>query len=267
MFRFFFFCWPLYFGRVHHINKSAVKRVIEVVFICLLTGTAAVVLPAAFECRPEIRNIIMEDSAGCLNDADRFQISHGEMSHPYLVKLLTTAQLSGNCSATATTGGGSSRMLLEAAGNAASSAASSASSAAAPAISIADILKELAAHRHASSGAGSGAGSGTGSGSGSGAPLEDDVVWVDNNNKYIHLHYNHAYNCDKSKHEYNEMSMLWLNGGVKGNAVLPPSRCPCQLAVTNCCFVLPWFFSLEMHSFSVFLLLFSVAFHLLFVSC
>jgi hypothetical protein len=267
LFRFFFFCWPLSFGRVHHINKSAAKRVIEVVFICLLTGTAAVVLPAAFECRPEIRNIIMEDSAGCLNDADRFQISHGEMSHPYLVKLLTTAQLSGNCSATATTGGGSSRMLLEAAGNAASSAASSASSAAAPAISIADILKELAAHRHASSGAGSGAGSGTGSGSGSGAPLEDDVVWVDNNNKYIHLHYNHAYNCDKSKHEYNEMSMLWLNGGVKGNAVLPPSRCPCQLAVTNCCFVLPWFFSLEMHSFSVFLLLFSVAFHLLFVSC
>ena len=63
--------------RVHHVNKSAVKRVLEVVVICLLTGTTCVLLPAAFACKQELRKIVLEDSAGCLNDADRFQISQG----------------------------------------------------------------------------------------------------------------------------------------------------------------------------------------------
>jgi len=43
---------------------------------------------------------------------------------------------------------------------------------------------------------------------------------MDNGNPYIHLHYVHGYSCDASNHEYNEMAMLWLNGGVKAVKVL-----------------------------------------------
>jgi hypothetical protein len=47
-----------------------------------------------------------------------------------------------------------------------------------------------------------------------------DTVWLDNKDehKHIHLHYQHEYNCDNG--DYNAMSMLWLNGGVKGVKVL-----------------------------------------------
>ena len=207
--------------RVHHINKSACRRVLEVVVICVLTGTASVVLPAAFECKPESRTIIMEDSAGCLNDADRFQMSHGTISHPYLVELLETAQTSGNCTATSLAGSGSSidsssarRMLLESStGSGSGSSSSSSSSSGALAPNINEILKELNIHRHQGSGIGN-SGSTAGSTSGTTIPIEDDVVWVDNLSPYIHLHYSHTYTCDSSKHEYNEMSMLWLNGTI-----------------------------------------------------
>ena len=37
--------------------------------------------------------------------------------------------------------------------------------------------------------------------------------------KHIHLHYQHAYTCE-DQGDYNAMSMLWLNGGVKGVKVL-----------------------------------------------
>ena len=47
-----------------------------------------------------------------------------------------------------------------------------------------------------------------------------DVVWLDNadEHKHIHLHYQHGYTCDEG--DYNGMSMLWLNGGVKAVKVL-----------------------------------------------
>ena len=210
--------------RVHHVNKSGVKRVLEVVVICLLTGTASVYLPAAFECKSEVRTIMMQDSAGCLNDADRFQISHGAISHPYLVTLLKTAQKSGNCTATTSTtsGGGSSRMLL-----ASDSSSSSSSSSSALLPNINNILKELEEHRHESSGSGSTSGSG-----GSKTPVDDDVVWVDNLKPYIHLHYSHRHTCNKDNHEYNEMSMLWLNGGVKAVKVLLQRGFPHMLSAT-----------------------------------
>ncbi len=47
-----------------------------------------------------------------------------------------------------------------------------------------------------------------------------DKVWIDNadEEKHVHLHYQHAYTCDEG--DYNAMSMLWLNGGVKAVKVL-----------------------------------------------
>ena len=46
-----------------------------------------------------------------------------------------------------------------------------------------------------------------------------DVVWLDNDGtENIHLHYQHSYTCNST--DYNSMSMLWLNGGVKGVKVL-----------------------------------------------
>ena len=48
-----------------------------------------------------------------------------------------------------------------------------------------------------------------------------DVVWIDNSgddSQHVHLHYQHSYTCNET--DYNGMSMLWLNGGVKGVKVL-----------------------------------------------
>ena len=48
-----------------------------------------------------------------------------------------------------------------------------------------------------------------------------DHVMMDNTDlhKHIHLHYQHSYTCE-NQGDYNAMSMLWLNGGVKGVKVL-----------------------------------------------
>lgn len=85
--------------RVHHINHSVCKRVSEVAFLCILTGTIAVLLPAAFDCEKEYRTIMMKDSPGCLNAEDRYQISHGEISHSYLSSLLNRTNTSSCTSA------------------------------------------------------------------------------------------------------------------------------------------------------------------------
>jgi hypothetical protein len=105
--------------RRDHVNNYAWRRVLEVVIVVLLTGTAAVCLPAAFMCKQELRAVMMEDSAGCLNAEDQYQLSHGTVSHPFLEALLNQAA---NCSADVVTSGTSrsgdtasgSRMLLAA---------------------------------------------------------------------------------------------------------------------------------------------------------
>ena len=50
--------------RAHHINKYTGRRILEVVVICLITGTSAVLIPAAFSCQSEVRSIMLKDSAG-----------------------------------------------------------------------------------------------------------------------------------------------------------------------------------------------------------
>eukprot|EP01046_Picozoa_sp_COSAG06_P002753 COSAG06_NODE_100_length_24132_cov_93.237507_14_plen_1117_part_00 len=60
--------------------------------------------------------------------------------------------------------------------------------------------------------------------------LWKDTVWIDNSprERPIQLHYQHSYTCDSS--EYNGMSMLWLNGGVKGVKVLMQRGFPHMLS-------------------------------------
>ena len=55
-------------------------------------------------------------------------------------------------------------------------------------------------------------------------------VWLDNADakKHIHLHYQHSYTCEPG--DYNGMSMLWLNGGVKGVKVLMQRGFPHMLS-------------------------------------
>ena len=79
--------------RAHHIHKSAVKRMLEVVVLALLTGTAVIYLPMSAPCSIAGRSIVMRDSAGCLSDDDYAQISHGWLSEKYLRSLFNVSQL------------------------------------------------------------------------------------------------------------------------------------------------------------------------------
>ena len=57
-----------------------------------------------------------------------------------------------------------------------------------------------------------------------------DMVWLDNaeEHKHIHLHYQLSYTCDDG--DYNGMSMLWLQGGVKAAKVLMQRGFPHMLS-------------------------------------
>ena len=183
--------------RRDNINSFAWRRVGEVVLVVLLTGTAAICLPAAFMCKQETRTVMMEDSAGCLNIEDKFQLSHGKVSHPWMTELLHKAA---NCSADVVVSTGSSGARLLAA------AASEDSASDLTVRTIAQVMKDLDENRVGEHYVTLGG--------------VEDVVWLDNGKPYIHLHYSHTYTCDSSNHEYNEMSMLWLNGGVKAVKVI-----------------------------------------------
>ena len=61
-------------------------------------------------------------------------------------------------------------------------------------------------------------------------PQRSCYRWLDNSDehKHIHLHYQHSYTCNQT--DYNAMSMLWLNGGVKGVKVLMQRGFPHMLS-------------------------------------
>ena len=67
--------------RVEHINKSAVRRVLEVGFVCLLTGSFAVLLPMAWPCTKMSPSLMTVDSAGCHKDADSGQLFKGVLKY------------------------------------------------------------------------------------------------------------------------------------------------------------------------------------------
>lgn len=81
--------------RVHHVNTSAIKRSLEVVFLVLITGSVAVFLPAAFKCEHATRDLMMQDSTGCLSEQDAFQLSNGAVSNARLAELLGQVEASG----------------------------------------------------------------------------------------------------------------------------------------------------------------------------
>ena len=169
--------------RAHHIHKSAVKRMLEVVVLALLTGTAVIYLPMSAPCSIAGRSIVMRDSAGCLSDDDYAQISHGWLSEKYLRSLFNVSQLD----------------TCMQAGNLTKS---DVFGKAEHIFSHMDSLREKNKLL---------------------IDPNDDWVSIDNimeQGKYIHLHYEHFYTCDPKSHTYNDMAMLWLNGGVKGVKVL-----------------------------------------------
>ncbi len=81
--------------RAHHTNKSAIKRSLEVVLLVLATGTVAVFLPAAFKCEHATRELMMQDSMGCLSDQDTFQLTSGAVSNARLAQLLGQVEAAG----------------------------------------------------------------------------------------------------------------------------------------------------------------------------
>jgi H+/Cl- antiporter ClcA len=62
---------------------------------------------------------------------------------------------------------------------------------------------------------------------------EYDILMLDNiatHGPYIHIHYEHTYTCGKKSHSYNDMAMLWLNGGAKGVKTLMQRGFPHQIS-------------------------------------
>jgi hypothetical protein len=69
--------------RVHYTNKRGWRRVTEVIILTIITGSIIVFLPMLSKCRVQDRSLMLRDSAGCLNEKDIFQLSHGNIDHSY----------------------------------------------------------------------------------------------------------------------------------------------------------------------------------------
>ena len=201
--------------RAHHVNKSLVKRVSEVVLLVLVTGTVTVFLPAIYKCQHPTRSMLMEDSIGCLSAEDSFQISNGAVSHKTMSALIgdtTPEQLKVKDQLEA------HRVHLDEQDLSFESCAASVGIVDAALCAAADISGDATLSQATCEGAG--ACTYTAGDVDTADNAWKDVVWLDNadDHKHIHLHYQHSYTCNET--DYNEMSMLWLNGGVKGVKVL-----------------------------------------------
>ena len=170
-------------------------------------------LPCVLRC-PN-RHISCPPLIRCLNAGDTFQLTHGAIYEPFLIKLLTKANNKGygNCTFSEASAAAHGRRGLlvprnlaavDASGSESGSESGGGDTMFVPTVS--EILDNLNRYRVANEYT-------------KGHP-EDDVVWIDKNNTYIHLHYSHSHTCGKDSHQYNDMAMLWLNGGVKAVKVL-----------------------------------------------
>jgi H+/Cl- antiporter ClcA/CBS domain-containing protein len=240
--------------RSEYINMYGWRRLVEVLFLVLLTGSVVIFLPQIGICRNATRDVMLRDSAGCLPVEDFAQVSYGEVQFGYLKTVVdntTTANFNykDSTSSTSSTSSSSSsssssstsstrRLLLSATEEDAD-------------IKLASDLKKRWLADAAASGANPLASGGDadtipsfynsayGSGSRPSNDLRNvikkirvvpehrqnvhDTVILDNaadQGPYIHVHYEHTYTCGKKSHTYNDMAMLWLNGGVKGVKVL-----------------------------------------------
>jgi H+/Cl- antiporter ClcA len=226
--------------RAHHINKHGWKRVLEVMFLTALTGTVVVFLPMGASCRTLTREVMLEDNAGCFPAKDLHQVSFGHVSWDYMNRLSNISIPVKNDSAPAT---GGRRALI----NARRKLAVSDESAdyygvdegkkmsgeellesvrkeliyRAPKYNY-DKSKKIRAYK------------------------EYDVLMLDNiyeHGPYIHIHYEHTYTCSGS-HDYNDMAMLWLNGGVYGVKALMQRGFPHQLSEQTLAVFLVVYFTL-----------------------
>jgi chloride channel 7 len=190
--------------RARHVNKRWWARVGEILFITILTGTAVVFLPMNASCRALTRDVMLEDGAGCFPEYDRFQISYGAASHGFVKKLVDAAAVNKNSS----TFSNETRTFLN------------------------EMELHVRDHRVVPSHR---------------DYPEYDVLLLDNVNEkgpYIHLHYEHAYTCGESGKTYNDMAMLWLNGGVKGVKTLMQRGFPHQISEETLILFLVVYFTL-----------------------
>ncbi len=74
--------------RSHSVNLHWKRRVLEVVILCLVSSTARVLLPAGYSCLSTSPRLLLEDSMGCLSEADARQVYYGRVSHAALSHLL-----------------------------------------------------------------------------------------------------------------------------------------------------------------------------------
>ena len=264
--------------RAHHVNPNGGRRLFEVLFLTILTGSAVVFLPLAASCRLATRDVMLKDSAGCLPAEDFAQVSYGEVDYGYLKSVLEAFETnrsaydwtvmdtssSASSSASSSSSGSSSRRFLlsdEIKENVKSSTAKS-FTASASASTTTKHSRRLEQYHHShllpndendvdleqyhhSRRLAAGESDDTvpsqhpygfGSGSNPARDLQNviensrvveehrgvshfDTVILDSaadQGKYIHVHYEHTYTCGKASHTFNDMAMLWLNGGVKG---------------------------------------------------
>ena len=322
--------------RAHHINPYGWRRLFEVLFITLLTGTVVIFLPMSGTCRILTREIMLEDSGGCFPDKDLFQVTYGTTSYSFLERLVsaagngTVANSSFAAAAPASNGGSggggeegkgrrraadtsetnkqrSSNFMDEknyaddvrgayykdtSRSRTSAAESSAAESSAAESSEVPNVKRLLLSvdedgemkvlpperrqHlRHLSSTDEEAAerrilasvakdpqndeegtdyyGADVGPGQTSEemlASLKDhlanhrvveshrdykeyDVLMIDNiaeHGPYIHIHYEHTYTCGKASHSYNDMAMLWLNGGAKGVKTLMQRGFPHQIS-------------------------------------
>jgi chloride channel 7 len=62
--------------RVKHVNHSALRRMLEVTVVVLLTGSVSVLLPAAWPCREMTPTLMVKDSMGCMGAEDHAKLFH-----------------------------------------------------------------------------------------------------------------------------------------------------------------------------------------------
>ena len=255
--------------RAHHINPYGGRRLFEVLFLTILTGSVVVFLPMAASCRLATRDVMLRDSAGCLPAEDFAQVSYGEVDYGYLQSVLEAAETNRSSYDWTTMDTSSSASSGSASGSASSSSSSSSASSSSSGSSsrrflLSDETKEnvksftttatatatatasttkhprrlAASEKESDDTVPSQHPYGFGSGSNPAHDLRNvieksrvveehrgvshfDTIILDSaadQGKYIHVHYEHTYTCGKASHTFNDMAMLWLNGGVKGTS-------------------------------------------------
>jgi chloride channel 7 len=186
--------------RAEHVNTHGTRRLLEVIFLTMLTGTVVVLLPMNALCRPATRDVMLRDSAGCLPPEDFAQVSYGEVHYSYLSKVVNSCNAADNVSDSMTT---STRRLASGVGSKFYRYPVGGSG------NVLDDLRNITKNARIADK--------------SRYDTIHDTVILDaaaDQGPYIHVHNEHSYTCGKKSHNFNDMAMLWLNGGVKGVKVL-----------------------------------------------